>query len=207
MPINPREHKHETSDEHDNCHRKKCSKKKCQIICNSVKGDKGDPGNTTFAIGNIISFFSGSTTPNLTNDSSVVLGSGVSDNLLVSGDTFSEPSNISWSIIVPKNTLLNNIYATAKFFSASIILQPVTITVSLYQSANTSNDYTIVPTTTVTLAPTLLASTAPNTIISGSLSNLNIVIPAGTKLLLLWSGQSSGNFLLSAGLNASLSLS
>ncbi|WP_338738142.1 exosporium glycoprotein BclB-related protein [Sporomusa sphaeroides] len=88
------------------------------------------------------------------------------------------------------------ITSIAAFFSTTAALAlvgtTITITAELFSSPTPDNDFTLVPGTTVTLAPPLTGVVAIGDTSNGILTGLAIPVTAQTRLLLVFSATADG---------------
>lgn len=94
---------------------------------------------------------------------------------------------------VPRNSIIESLTA---FFSTTIPTDLtntfVTISARLYRSDTPNNIFEEVPGTLITLTPSMTGQVPINTIVRGTLNNLNIPVTTETRLLFVFSARSEG---------------
>lgn len=163
-----------------------------------VQGPEGSP-----SVGTLIPFASGLPVSLTTNTdgspgSSPLIGfgnsaSGISirgGNINLTGAT---GILMNFAFSVPKSSKITDI---AAYFSTTRTLSfpgnIITITAQLYQSITPNNIFTPIPEAIVTLLPGISGPNTPGTVCSGVTSDLNVIVAAGTRLLLVFSAKATG---------------
>lgn len=107
--------------------------------------------------------------------------------------TNSDRTLINFSFSMPRDGTITSISA---FFSTSLELSlinsTVIITAQLYRSATPSNQFTAVPSATITLTPPLTGISPVGTLSTGIATGLNIPVTAQTRLMLVYTATASG---------------
>lgn len=74
----------------------------------------------------------------------------------------------------------------------SLVGSSVTVTAQIYQSTTPNNVFTPIAGTSLALSPALTGAVAVGTILTGSLTGLNIAVPSQARLMLVYSITSAG---------------
>ena len=94
---------------------------------------------------------------------------------------------------IPRNSIIESLTA---FFSTTIPTDLtntfVTISARLYKSDTPDNNFEEIPGTLITLTPSITGQVPVNTVVRGTLSNLNIPVTTETRLLFVFSARSEG---------------
>ncbi len=94
---------------------------------------------------------------------------------------------------MPRNSIIESLTA---FFSTTIPTDLtntfVTISARLYRADTPDNNFEEIPGTLITLTPSMTGQVPTNTIVRGTISNLNIPVTTETRLLLVFSARSTG---------------
>ena len=99
----------------------------------------------------------------------------------------------NFAFSVPRAGTITSIAAYFSTTAAlSLVGSTITITASLYSSATPDNTMTLVPGSTVTLAPALTGVISVGDISSGVLTGLNIAVTAGTRLMMVFTATATG---------------
>ncbi|WP_417629408.1 exosporium glycoprotein BclB-related protein [Paenibacillus yanchengensis] len=123
----------------------------------------------------------------------VLLAGNIID-LTSAGGTF-----INSAFVMPRNGVITGIAANFNVtVSLSLALGSFTIRATLYQATGTGTQFTQLAGTQVTLSPNIPGIVAIGAGTSGSLSNLNIPVASGTRLLLVFSAELNGLTVASA---------
>ena len=171
------------------------------------KGDPGPAGATgtagTGGGGAIIPFASGAPI-NMTTiiggltGTSAVLGFGNSASGISNSGGFIDLTggagvNLNMAFSVPRDGVITSLSA---FFSTtvaqSLIGSTVSVTAQVYMADKNSNTFTPVPGAMATLAPTFTGILAIGSPASGTTTGLSIPVPAGSRLLLVFSATATG---------------
>lgn len=94
---------------------------------------------------------------------------------------------------IPRNSIIESLTA---FFSTTIPTDLtntfVTISARLYKSDTPDNNFEEIPGTLITLTPSMTGDVPINTVVRGTISNLNIPVTTETRLLFVFSARSEG---------------